>query len=261
MTLAHLKRGRCPTLEKPMETGDGLLVRFMPPGGMLSAADVRAVASLALAHGNGLVDLTRFGNLQLRGVTPQSYGKLHTALLALGMEAPSRNAEHIIPSDATPLGLPFGRADAATLVAIAELAEQHGNGTVLLGRSREIFVCGVREVDAVLKVADALELITRARDSRRMVQACPGAPACAQAEGQTRALALAIAGALPNLCHEIHVSGCAKGCACPRSTGAVVTARDGVYDIAFNAQAGDVPAMELLSADAVVAVLAAGKRV
>ena len=58
MNAPSLRRGWCPGARRPMETGDGLLVRVHPPGGALSAAQARALADAAEACGNGLLDVT-----------------------------------------------------------------------------------------------------------------------------------------------------------------------------------------------------------
>ncbi|RVU16627.1 nitrite reductase [Methylobacterium oryzihabitans] len=79
------RRGWCPGLARPMPTGDGLLVRLHPPGGGLTAAQMRAVATAARAGGNGLVDVTARANLQIRGVTPESHAGLLAPLMAAGL--------------------------------------------------------------------------------------------------------------------------------------------------------------------------------
>jgi len=55
-----------------MATGDGLLARLRPVGNRLTPAQLTDLARLALEHGNGLVEITARGNLQVRGLTPQS---------------------------------------------------------------------------------------------------------------------------------------------------------------------------------------------
>ncbi len=62
-------RGWCPTALRPMESGDGWLVRVRPPSGRLDAAQVAGLASAARRFGNGRIDLTARANLQVRGVT------------------------------------------------------------------------------------------------------------------------------------------------------------------------------------------------
>jgi len=64
-----------------MPTGDGLLVRLHPPGA-LTAAQARAVADAARACGNGFLDVTGRGNVQIRGVRAESHGALVERLAA-----------------------------------------------------------------------------------------------------------------------------------------------------------------------------------
>ncbi|AOG08115.1 hypothetical protein [Bosea sp. RAC05] len=77
-----LRRGWCPSTLKPMETGDGWLVRLHPPGACLTPAQLRRIAALAARHGNGLIEISARGNMQLRGVTADSHPALVTTLLA-----------------------------------------------------------------------------------------------------------------------------------------------------------------------------------
>ncbi|MEH3118310.1 MAG: precorrin-3B synthase [Methylorubrum populi] len=79
------RRGWCPSLARPMPTGDGLLARVHPPLGHLTAAQMRAVAAGARAHGNGHIDLTARGNLQVRGVGEASAPRLACALAEAGL--------------------------------------------------------------------------------------------------------------------------------------------------------------------------------
>ena len=77
-----LRRGWCPSTLKPMETGDGWLVRLHPPGARLTPAQLQRLAALATRHGNGLIEISARGNMQLRGVTAQSHPELVETLLA-----------------------------------------------------------------------------------------------------------------------------------------------------------------------------------
>ena len=86
------KRGWCPSLYEPMETGDGLLVRVKPPGARLDSAALRALADAA-AHGNGVVELTRRGNVQVRGLTPGGVPGFAAAMVAAGLADPDPAAE------------------------------------------------------------------------------------------------------------------------------------------------------------------------
>ena len=80
-----LIKGWCPGALRPMLSGDGLVVRVRPFGGRLRRAQVDGLASLAAAHGNGLIDLSSRGNLQLRGVREDSFDALIEGLRGLGL--------------------------------------------------------------------------------------------------------------------------------------------------------------------------------
>jgi precorrin-3B synthase len=79
------RRGWCPGVRRPMETGDGLLVRLHPFGGRLTAAQARMIAQAAHDHGNGHLDITARGNLQIRGVSDESYPGLLAVLEREGL--------------------------------------------------------------------------------------------------------------------------------------------------------------------------------
>ncbi|MHC2016774.1 hypothetical protein [Methylobacterium sp. CM6247] len=74
------RRGWCPSLARPMPTGDGLLARVHPPLGILTPAQARAVAEGARRFGNGHIDVTARANLQIRGVTEATRCGLAEAL-------------------------------------------------------------------------------------------------------------------------------------------------------------------------------------
>lgn len=82
------RRGWCPGVRRPMETGDGLLVRIHPMGGRITADTARLIAQAADAHGNGLLDITARGNLQIRGVREDTYPALLTQLEGHGLAEP-----------------------------------------------------------------------------------------------------------------------------------------------------------------------------
>jgi precorrin-3B synthase len=66
------RRGACPSLHEPMATGDGLLVRLSPAGTGWTPAELTALASAASRFGNGILEVTSRGNLQIRGLAPES---------------------------------------------------------------------------------------------------------------------------------------------------------------------------------------------
>jgi precorrin-3B synthase len=65
------RRGFCPGLSTPLPTGDGLLVRLIPIG-TISLRAFAALCGAALRHGNGIIEVTARGSLQVRGLTAES---------------------------------------------------------------------------------------------------------------------------------------------------------------------------------------------
>ena len=92
---APRRRGMCPGVLAPMEVGDGLLVRVRVPAGVLPAASAKRIAELGRRFGNGLVDLSHRGNLQLRGVAAADMEALIAELRALGYVSADAESEAV----------------------------------------------------------------------------------------------------------------------------------------------------------------------
>jgi precorrin-3B synthase len=122
MTIAPAPKGWCPTLLAPMASGDGWLVRIKPTAASLSAAAARLIAGAARAHGNGHIDLTALGNLQLRGLTPESAAAAAERIIAAGLANPDPSIEMVRNVMASPLGRddPTSAFDAHALAAEIE---------------------------------------------------------------------------------------------------------------------------------------------
>ncbi|MDG4903261.1 MULTISPECIES: precorrin-3B synthase [unclassified Mesorhizobium] len=82
---AFSRRGACPALSAPMQTGDGLLVRLNPVAGGLAPKSLMGLCESALRHGNGIMEVTARGSLQIRGLTADSAGLLAAEVDALGI--------------------------------------------------------------------------------------------------------------------------------------------------------------------------------
>ena len=115
-------KGWCPGALRPMEAGDGLIVRLRPRASRLSAAQALALADLAESHGSGEIELGNRASLQLRGVRREALSGLHRALDDLGLldaDAATEARRNIlttpIAKDAETLGL-----SAALEAALAE---------------------------------------------------------------------------------------------------------------------------------------------
>jgi precorrin-3B synthase len=111
-------RGSCPGALRPMESGDGLIVRVRPHAGRISLDVAAKLAEAAAQFGNGEIDLTRRANLQIRGVTPETLESLQHALDALGLLDASAGAEatrNIVVS-------PLAGVDPTELIDVTSLA-------------------------------------------------------------------------------------------------------------------------------------------
>jgi precorrin-3B synthase len=86
-------KGWCPSAYRPMQSGDGLVVRVRPRGGRLSSVQAWGIADLAERHGNGLIDLTSRANLQIRGVDAAGHAPLLDTLASLGLIDPDQETE------------------------------------------------------------------------------------------------------------------------------------------------------------------------
>ena len=111
MTVA-LTRGACPRLTAPMETGDGLLARIVPTG-PIGIDAFAALCAAAQTYGNGLLEVSARGSLQVRGLTRESAPLFAKDATQMGFDAGDGT-----PVVATPLpGDPTALIDAHVLAA------------------------------------------------------------------------------------------------------------------------------------------------
>ncbi|WP_326491203.1 precorrin-3B synthase [Paraburkholderia sp. HD33-4] len=75
----------CPGLLRIVPARDGGICRIKLPGGVLSAAQARALADASTRHANGVAELTNRANLQLRGVRSGHEAALSAALIAAAL--------------------------------------------------------------------------------------------------------------------------------------------------------------------------------
>lgn len=115
-------KGACPGALRPMQSGDGLIVRVRPHAGLLSLDQLIAVAEAAQRHGSGEIDLTNRANLQLRGIRSETLGDIHDALRSADLLDASPEAEAIRNIVVSPLA-PHGLGDARGPRAIARELE------------------------------------------------------------------------------------------------------------------------------------------
>ena len=82
---APLRRGICPGLSQPMATGDGLLVRLTPTGVTMSCEAFGALCTAAGNCGNGIIEITSRGSVQIRGLTDDSVKRFAAAVAGIDL--------------------------------------------------------------------------------------------------------------------------------------------------------------------------------
>lgn len=160
-TSAIPRRGVCPGLSRPLPTGDGLLVRILPIGTIALEA-LAALGAAARACGNGIIEITARGSIQVRGLSPHSAPRFASAIAALGIAA-----EDGVPILCNPLaGLDAAEIfDAAGLAAALRRAVTRQS---LVGRLDP-------KVSVVIDSGAPLNLARVPADIRVRAQSCHGA--------------------------------------------------------------------------------------
>jgi precorrin-3B synthase len=87
---APARRGACPALSAPMPTGDGLLTR-LAPAGTIALDAMAGLCAAARAHGNGIIEVTARGSIQVRGLTAASAPAFAEAAAAIEFDG----ADHV----------------------------------------------------------------------------------------------------------------------------------------------------------------------
>lgn len=160
MTAWEIK-GWCPGALRPMQSGDGLVVRIRPPLGRLTPAQAQAIAQAAETHGNGIIDLSARANLQLRGVTETSHPYLIEDLRAQDLIDPDIETETLRNLIVTPF------RDAETTHLAATLTAALARMPTLPGKFGFALDTGPRPV---LTQASADIRIERAGDGRLILR-------------------------------------------------------------------------------------------
>lgn len=105
-----LRRGACPSVWQPMARPDGMLIRLPVRQRGLSAPVAWRLGELADAFGDGTLQLTRRGGLQLRGIARERVRKLRQALMDLGLASAdaerARTESMVLNSPLEGLGAP-----------------------------------------------------------------------------------------------------------------------------------------------------------
>jgi precorrin-3B synthase len=93
-TAARLRADACPGALQTHAAADGALARVRVPGGLLAGGQLRALAAAARDLGDGALELTSRGNVQLRGLADGAEAELGDRLAAVGL-LPSASHERV----------------------------------------------------------------------------------------------------------------------------------------------------------------------
>lgn len=87
-------RGACPGVWSPMQAGDGWILRVRVKHSRIAAWRLRELTAVARAWGNGIIELTRRANLQIRGVRLECVSSAQRRLRELELaESPERERQ------------------------------------------------------------------------------------------------------------------------------------------------------------------------
>lgn len=147
--------------------------------------------------------------------------------LRLGVHALNRNRHYV---GCQP---PLARLDAATLHALATLAQTHGDGTLRITPWQGAILPNIDNgvTPNVLERLQALGFIADPAHPLARTIACTGSAGCAKSRADTKADALRLAAHLPPGVH-VHLSGCERSCAAAhRAPFTLLAVAPGTYDV------------------------------
>ncbi|WFU70003.1 MULTISPECIES: precorrin-3B synthase [unclassified Bradyrhizobium] len=185
---ASMVKGWCPGALRPMQSGDGLVVRVRPFGGRLEANQIAGLAELAERHGNGLIDVTSRANLQIRGVSEESHRPLIDGLARLQLLDPDADIE----ARRNILVTPFWTAGDETQALAAELEEALADSALDLPTK---FGFAIDDGKSRVLAGDSADVrIERDHGGHLLVRADGARFGCSVARGEAVNAALALAG-------------------------------------------------------------------
>ncbi len=131
------------------------------------------------------------------------------------------------------------------LRGLAAAAAEQGVSEIRVSPWRAFYlpVSGDERSSRLLEEARKLGFVIDPDEAILKIEACPGAPACTSAALDTRAAAVAISRLLQRLdgVRRVHVSGCAKGCACSAAADLVLVGGRDRFGLVRNGRADGTP--------------------
>ncbi|MGA7451841.1 MAG: precorrin-3B synthase [Rhodoplanes sp.] len=157
------RRGVCPSLAAPMPTGDGLLARITPTGATIPLDSVAALSAAARRHGNGIIEVTSRGSIQIRGLTEASMPAFADAVAAIDIDR----------IDGVPVAVnPLAGLEARAAIDASALATKLREAI----HAAELNTRLAPKVSVAVDGGGALHLDTLAADVRLRVEAESGGP-------------------------------------------------------------------------------------
>ena len=245
--------GRQPVLQScsadiRLETSkDGrlLLIEDGADFGLSVSQDTAISALISLAH--------RFSKA-VRGSKP------NTRIKNLPLPLQSGQDEHATKRQVFGAALPFGRTALGFHLtpAFGQTTSQDFTKLLIQSDCKFLRLTPWRGLllERVSELSIPPDFISDEHDPKRRIQVCPGAPACQSAKGNTRGFAAQIAPRLaanPALnSKELHISGCAKGCAKPQKADLTFVAQNCGFDVIVKGHAWDMPIKTGLDPDIIL---------
>ena len=154
------------------------------------------------------------------------------------------------------IAAPFGRVEADQFRMLADAMAAHGVKEIRLSPWRALYaeVPSEQSGQSILVAAASVGLIVDPGDPLLQIEACPGAPGCRSTSLDTRGDGRRLAGLLPRFgfTGNVHVSGCAKGCAKSGTSDLVLVGAEGHYGLVRNGTAQDSSARRFSFSDLAV---------
>ena len=68
--------GLCPSIDQPLLSGDGYLIRIRPKYGYLNSRELMSLGKAANQFGNGVIEFTTRANITIRGINEKKLNDL-----------------------------------------------------------------------------------------------------------------------------------------------------------------------------------------
>lgn len=179
------RRGTCPRLAAPMETGDGLLARLIPSGSTMALDALAKLCVAVRACGNGIIEITSRGSIQVRGLTVESAPGFASEIMPLGIDG----------GDLIPVLInPLSGLDPEEVIKVATIARSLRRRLGAAHFASDLSA----KVTVVLDGGGLLHLDDTAADIRLSAVVGPEGPVFCLALGGTASSAVPVGAVAPN---------------------------------------------------------------